>query len=54
VTAFPVIHPGGRLAGIISRTYLLAVFDRSDEEIRKEVTDDLICQELAWPRARSR
>jgi CBS domain-containing protein len=51
VSAFPVIDPAGRLAGIISRADVLAVFDRSDEEIRKEVADDVICQEFgAAPR----
>jgi len=51
VKRLPVIDPSGRLAGIISRTDVLAVYNRSDEEIRKEVTDDVLCQEFgASPR----
>jgi len=51
VKRLPVTDPSGRLAGIISRADVLAVFDRSDEQIRKEVADDVICQEFgAAPR----
>jgi len=38
----PVVGLDGRLAGIISRSDVLSVFDRSDEEIRREVTQDVI------------
>jgi CBS domain-containing protein len=51
VKRLPVVDASGRLAGIIGRADVLAVFDRSDEQIRKEVTDDVICQEFgAGPR----
>jgi CBS domain-containing protein len=38
----PVVGGDGRLVGIISRSDVLSVFRRSDEEIRREVTEDVI------------
>jgi len=38
----PVVDPNGRLEGIVSRSDVLSVFRRSDEEIRREITQDLI------------
>jgi CBS domain-containing protein len=46
IKRLPVIDASRRLAGIISRTDVLAIFDRSDEEIHKEVTDDVIWHEF--------
>jgi CBS domain-containing protein len=38
----PVVDPGGRLVGVVSRSDVLGVFRRPDEEIRREVTQDVI------------
>jgi CBS domain-containing protein len=38
----PVVDASGRLTGIVSRTDILAVFDRTDEEIRLEITGQVI------------
>ncbi len=38
----PVTGPGGLLAGIVTRSDVLTVFRRTDEEIRREVTQDVI------------
>ena len=45
-----VVDAAGRLAGIISRTDVLAVFDRPDEEIRLEITGQVIprLSEPSW------
>ena len=39
VKRLPVVDANGHLVGIIGRADLLAVFDRTDEEIRKEIRD---------------
>ena len=52
VKRLPVIDAGGHLVGIISRADVLAVFDRTDEDIRREITDEVILGEfLADPQA---
>jgi CBS domain-containing protein len=38
----PVVDHDGRLVGILSRADVLSVFTRPDEEIRREVTQDVI------------
>ena len=38
----PVVDHDGRLVGIISRSDVLSIFRRSDEEIHREVTQDVI------------
>jgi CBS-domain-containing membrane protein len=42
VKRLPVIDAAGRLVGIISRADVLSVFDRPDEQIRKEIAENLI------------
>ena len=38
----PVVDARGRLVGIITRSDVLSVFSRPDEEIRREITKDVI------------
>lgn len=38
----PVVDRDGRLVGIVSRSDVLSIFSRTDEEIRREVTQDVI------------
>jgi CBS domain-containing protein len=46
----PVVDVAGHLAGIISRTDVLTVFERPDEEIRMEITGQVIprLSEPSW------
>lgn len=46
VKRLPVVDKAGTLVGIVSRTDVLAVFDRSDEEIRAEIVNDLIVSQF--------
>jgi CBS domain-containing protein len=46
VRRLPVVGPGGDLVGIVSRTDLLSVFERPDEEIRDEVLREVIAGEF--------
>jgi CBS domain-containing protein len=46
VKRLPVVDAGGHLVGIVSRSDLLTVFDRPDEEIRAEIVDDVILHEF--------
>jgi CBS domain-containing protein len=46
VKRLPVVNSGGQLVGIISRADVLAVFDRSDEDIRKDIVDTMLLHEF--------
>jgi CBS-domain-containing membrane protein len=46
VKRLPVVDAHSHLVGIISRADVLAVFDRADEDIRQEITDEVILSEL--------
>jgi CBS domain-containing protein len=46
----PVTDGAGRLTGIVTRTDILAVFDRPDDAIRKDVTDLILSEFLQDPR----
>jgi len=52
VKRLPVLDAGGHLVGIISRADVLAVFDRADEDIRREIIDEVLLGEfLVDPKA---
>lgn len=42
VKRLPVVDEGGHLVGIVSRTDILAVFDRTDSEIRAQIMTEVI------------
>jgi len=46
----PVVNATGHLAGIVTRTDILAVFDRPDSEIRREITALILTGQLQDPR----
>jgi CBS domain-containing protein len=46
VKRLPVVDPGGQLVGIVSRSDLLAVYDRPDDMILAEITGDVIQREM--------
>ena len=42
VKRLPVVNPDGSLVGLVSRTDVLAVYHRPDEDIREEITGNVI------------
>jgi CBS-domain-containing membrane protein len=46
VKRLPVVDENRHLVGIVSRADLLAVFNRTDEEIRQDVSDDVMLNEF--------
>ena len=42
VKRLPVVNSGGQLVGIVSRADVLAVFDRTDEEIHTAIVDTML------------
>jgi CBS domain-containing protein len=46
VKRLPVVDDAGRLSGIVSRTDVLSVFSRTDEEIRQQITHDVILNQF--------
>ena len=47
VKRLPVVEEGGQLAGIVSRADVLSVYSRPDEEIRQEITKNVILNEFS-------
>jgi len=48
VTLLPVVVGEGRVVGIASRADLLKVFLRPDDEIHREIAEELVAS-YAWP-----
>src|SRR6266571_2413675 len=46
VKRLPVVGVKGELVGIVSRTDVLSVYSRPDEEIRREITENVIGNEF--------
>jgi CBS domain-containing protein len=42
LSRLPVVNGYGRLVGIITRSDVLSVFSRTDDDIRREITQDVI------------
>jgi len=47
VKRLPVVTPGDKLVGIVSRTDILGVYDRPDDDIRREIEEQVITSAFA-------
>jgi CBS domain-containing protein len=54
VRRLPVVDADGRLLGIVTRSDLVRAFVRPDEEIAREIEDDVIARRLEIPSGRVR
>lgn len=52
VRRLPVVTEDGRLTGIVSRTDLLGVYDRPDENIGREILDQVVCGQFMLDKLR--
>jgi osmotically-inducible protein OsmY len=50
IKRLPVVDAGGGLVGLVTRTDLLAVYERPDTEIRAEIEDVILHEFLEDPR----
>jgi CBS-domain-containing membrane protein len=46
VKRLPVVNSGGQLVGIVSRSDVLSVYDRPDEDIRRDIVDTMLLNEF--------
>jgi len=46
IKQLPVVDSGGQLVGIVSRSDVLSVFDRPDEDIRKDIVGTMLLHEF--------
>jgi CBS domain-containing protein len=52
VKRLPVVDDDGRLIGIVTRSDVLSVYDRPDDDIRRDITDEVILNEFLCDPAR--
>jgi CBS domain-containing protein len=52
VKRLPVVDGDGRLVGIVARSDVLSVYDKADDDIRRDITDNVISNEFHCDPAR--